>query len=83
MYASRAAGLSHTSVKRLKGMLRKRHEPVLIESMRIEAMNALLAQFDSERHGGEVWRKTGPIGREFGAPKVVAAVDSESQLQRR
>jgi hypothetical protein len=71
LYANLATVLSHTSVKRLKGVLRKRHEPVPIESM-----NGLLARFDPERHGGEVWSKTSPVGREFGAPE--AAVSSNS-----
>jgi len=46
--------LSCTSAKQFKGMLRKSHKPVQIKSMRIEAMNDLLARFDPERHGGEV-----------------------------
>ena len=66
-YARRATALSHTSVKRLKGMLRKRLEPVPIESMRIEMIDDLLARFDPERHGGEVGSKAVPVGREFGA----------------
>jgi hypothetical protein len=69
LYASLTAVLVHTSVKRLKGMLGKRHEPVPIESM-----NGLLARFYSERHGGEVWSKTAPVGREFGT--------SESDLRK-
>lgn len=67
LYANLAAVLSRTSVKRLKGVLRKRHEPVPIESM-----NGLLARFDPERHGGEARGKIAPVGREFGAPKVAA-----------
>lgn len=71
-YACRATALANTSVKRLKGMLRKRREPVPIEAMRIETMSDLLARFDPQRHGGEVWSQAAPIGREFGAPKVTA-----------
>nr|WP_015063420.1 hypothetical protein [Burkholderia cepacia]AFR44267.1 hypothetical protein pYS10075 [Burkholderia cepacia] len=67
-YARRATVLFHASVNRLKGMLRKRREPISIESMRAESMNDLLARFDPERHGGEVGGKAVPVGREFGAP---------------
>lgn len=67
LYANLAAVLSRTSVRRLKGVLRKRHEPVPIESM-----NGLLARFDLERHGSEVWSGTATVGREFGAPKAPA-----------
>lgn len=72
LYARCAATLSHTSVKRLKCMLRKRPKPVPIESMRIETMDDLLTRFDPERHGGEVMSKAAPIGREFDAPQVAA-----------
>lgn len=65
LYACRATVLFYSSVKRLNGVLRKRHEPVSVESM-----NGLLARFDPERHGGEAWSNTAPVGREFGVPKV-------------
>jgi transposase len=77
LYAGRMTALSHTSAKRLKGMLRKRREPVPIETM-----HDVLARFDPERHGGEVWSKVAPIGQEFGARKMTAAVVADPDGRR-
>lgn len=82
LYAGHMTALSHTSAKRLKGMLLKRREPVPIESMRIERMHDVLARFDPERHGGEVWSKVAPIGQEFGARKMMAAVVADPDGRR-
>lgn len=67
LYARLASALSHTPVKRLRGILRKRRAPVFIESMWIETMNDLLARFDPKRHCGELASKAAPRGQEFGA----------------
>ncbi len=40
-YASRATALANTSIKQLKGILRKRSEPVPVELMHGEAMYSL------------------------------------------